>query len=64
MGLTKFRVPDLQPLRAPSLVRQEFCPSVTPIYAEVTDLLTILVRVYQLAFTLQNITDSLTIHGC
>jgi len=59
-----FHVPDLQLLRAPSLVRQEFCPSVTPIYAGATDLLTILVRVYQLAFTPQSITDSLTIHGC
>ena len=35
-----------------------------PIYAEATNLRTFLVRVYQPAFTRQNITDSLTIHGC
>ena len=59
-----FRIPDLQRLGAPSLVRQECCPSVAPIYAGATDLLTILVRVYQPAFTRQSITDSPTIHGC
>ena len=59
-----FRIPDLQRLWAPSLVRQECCPSVAPMYAGATDLLTLLVRVYQPAFTRQNITDALTIHGC
>jgi len=59
-----FRIPDVQQLWAPSLVRQECCPSVAPIYAGATDLRTILVRVYQPAFTRQSITDALTIHGC
>ena len=36
-----FRIPDLQRLGAPSLVRQEYCPSVAPIYAGATDLRTI-----------------------
>jgi hypothetical protein len=59
-----FRVPDLQLLRAPSLVRQDCGPPVDPIYAEPTRLRTVLVRVYQTAFTRQGITDPPTIHAC
>jgi hypothetical protein len=58
-----FRVPDLQLRRAPSLVRQACGPPVVPIYAETTPLRTILVRVYQAAFTRHSITDPATIHG-
>ncbi len=59
-----FHVPDLQLRRAPSLVRQDCGPPVVSIYAETTRLRTILVRVYQPAFTRQSITDPATVHGC
>jgi hypothetical protein len=59
-----FRVPDLQLLGAPSLVRQVYGPFVGAIYAAPTHLHTILVRVYQSAFTRHSITDPTTIHGC
>ena len=59
-----FRVPDLQLLWAPPLIRQAYGPPVVSIYAETTLLRTILVRVYQPAFTRQSITDPATIHGC
>jgi len=59
-----FRVPDLQLRWAPSLVRQAYGPFVGAIYAAPTHLRTVLVRVSQLAFTRQSITDPTTIHAC